>query len=494
MNISLLSLALVAAQALAQSQGSCNDIRSKLLSAEWTDGTIVSFPEDGEDFTNYTVRWSSYREPTYVANVSPATEEDVALAIQFARDNDMEFLATGGRHGYTPGYGRLQSGLSISLENLNSVSVNQTAATLTVGGGVRIRDVTQAVADAGFEMPIGGCSCPGLVGVTLGGGITNWLGIHGLLIDVLDSVRIVTADSRIIVASETENSDLFWGLRGAGQNFGIVVEATYRLAPPTNNDEILVVDAAFPAITNVSYYTALVELLSEGNPYLTTNSIINWGAQLNQATIMANFHYMGPADEGMALLAPLLDLGTVMFNTHTIPWSEYHRTTLFGRDEENCQVGPTRLPFGAMTRNNSVESLTRSFSRMAKLYEDFPGARNSALVYHSYDPAAARAIPDDSTAFPWREAKQWMYVLLNWTPGDWVSENGGNAIASVIRDDFAATGGFDGLASYAVFGRGDETLEQIYTPRKLPQLAALKATWDPENVFKFHYPIPTTYP
>lgn len=82
MNISLLSLALVAAQALAQSQGSCNELRSKLLSAQWTEGTIVSFPEDGEDFTNYTMRWSGYREPTYVANVSPATEDDVALAVR----------------------------------------------------------------------------------------------------------------------------------------------------------------------------------------------------------------------------------------------------------------------------------------------------------------------------------------------------------------------------------------------------------------------------
>ncbi|KFA60106.1 hypothetical protein S40285_09442 [Stachybotrys chlorohalonatus IBT 40285] len=499
MIFSLLSFGLLATRVLAQAEEECGgpqDLRSLLLSPanNWSARTDITFPDDGDVFNNVTERWSIFSQPTYVAAISPINEDDVVRAVRFARANNIEFLATGGRHGYVPGFGRLQRGLAIDLSNLNSVYINETAETMTIGGGVRARDVTGPVSAAGFELPLGGCSCPGFVGVTIGGGITNWLGIHGLIIDVLQSVRLVTADGRIVIASETENAELFWGIRGAGSNFGIIVEATYRLSRPTNNNEILIVDTAFPAYMNVSYYNALAELLARPDARLTTNSLVNYNPEYNMTMIMGNFHWLGPHDEGMALLAPLLDLQPVLLETHTVPWNEFHHATLYGRDAQNCIPGTIRLPYGAMTRNVSVPTLLRSFERISRMFNEFPGTRGSALVYHSYAPEAAQSFPDESTAYAWRDAQQYMYVLLNWTPGDCATESGANAAAYAIRADFAETSGYDGLASYTNFAHGDETIEEIYGVRKLPQLAAIKATWDPDNVFKFHFPLPTSYP
>lgn len=101
------------------------------------------------------------------------------------------------------------------------------------------------------------CSCVGVVGATLGAGVGRFQGIHGLIIDALLSVRLVTAKGRIITASATEYSDLFWGLRGAGANFGIILSATYKITDHSNGGNVMSADLIFPASANVSYFNTL---------------------------------------------------------------------------------------------------------------------------------------------------------------------------------------------------------------------------------------------
>lgn len=100
-------------------------------------------------------------------------------------------------------------------------------------------------------------SCVGIVGATLGAGVGNLQGLHGLLIDSLLSVRLVTATGKIITASATENSDLFWGIRGAGYDFGIVTSATYRVYDATNQGQVVNADFLYPAPANQSVWQAL---------------------------------------------------------------------------------------------------------------------------------------------------------------------------------------------------------------------------------------------
>lgn len=96
-----------------------------------------------------------------------------------------------------------------------------------------------------------------MVGATLGAGVGRYQGLHGLLIDNLLSALMVTAQGNIITVSATENSDLFWGIRGAGFNFGIILSATYKTSPLTNGGIVSSADLVFPTSVNASYFAAL---------------------------------------------------------------------------------------------------------------------------------------------------------------------------------------------------------------------------------------------
>lgn len=118
-----------------------------------------------------------------------------------------------------------------------------------------------------------------MMGATLGGGIGRSHGIHGMIIDALVSARVVTADGQIVEASETTNPDLFWGLRGAGQNFGIVTSATYKLHPLRNNGVWTSADILFTPEKNVSYFEA-VEKMHPIPAELTVETIFNYNFTL----------------------------------------------------------------------------------------------------------------------------------------------------------------------------------------------------------------------
>ena len=103
---------------------------------------------------------------------------------------------------------------------------------------------------------IASCPCVGIIGATLGGGVGRYQGIHGLILDALISVRLVTAKGDIIIVSASVHSNLFWGLRGAGFNFEIILSAKYKIADLTNKGTVMSADLVFPASINVSFFQA----------------------------------------------------------------------------------------------------------------------------------------------------------------------------------------------------------------------------------------------
>lgn len=103
----------------------------------------------------------------------------------------------------------------------------------------------------------GSGSCPGYVGLTIGGGVGRYTGLFGMVLDALVSARLVTADGRILEVSKTENSDLFWGLRGAGFNFGIVTSATYQAHKLVAGGQVMNADFIFPANMSKQYFDVL---------------------------------------------------------------------------------------------------------------------------------------------------------------------------------------------------------------------------------------------
>lgn len=119
--------------------------------------------------------------------------------------------------------------------------------------------------------------------MTVGGGIGRLNGLDGMVLDSLLSVRIVTANGTLLEASETSNSDLFWGIRGAGHNFGVIVSATYQLYPLYNGGDWTSVDLIVPLEKNVSYFDAVASLLPLP-AQLTVQTMVTYNTATNQVS------------------------------------------------------------------------------------------------------------------------------------------------------------------------------------------------------------------
>ncbi|KAI0437383.1 hypothetical protein F4803DRAFT_566114 [Xylaria telfairii] len=460
------------------------DIKSILSSAKWSTGTTLSFPSS-ENFFNATERWTIFDPPTYVAAVSPTTEADVVKAVKLARSIKLPFLATGGRHGYGTSFGKLDQGLAIDLSQLDSASVDAKAGTLTIGGGTIFRQVYDMVYEAGFEIQTGSCSCPGMVGATLGAGVGRYQGLHGLVIDALLSVRLVTASGDIVEVSKTKNADLFWGMRRAGANFGIVTSATYKLTPLLNKGKVTNVDFIIPANLSKQYFDALANFENKLPPQLATISLVHYNDTTRGTQILANWVYVGPEAEARRVMAPIFKLNPPTAAVSVVPWNHLITTAGFNLDPVFCEANNIRSIYTTNVRKLSASTYQAAFEKISEYFDQYPAGRGSSLEFEIFPNQATVAIPDSSTAYPWRDA------LGNI---DNSVANVSNALGRELRSDFVATGGYGDVAAYVSYAHGDEKLEQIYGKNKLARLAKLKKTWDPNNVFAYDNALPTHYP
>jgi FAD/FMN-containing dehydrogenase len=166
------------------------------------------------------------RRPALIARCADAS--DVTTAIDFARAHALLLAVRAGGHSF-PGHSSCDDGLVIDLTSMRAVHLDRSARTIRVGSGALLGELDRAALGAGFVTTTGTVSHTGVAGLTLGGGFGRLARRLGLACDNLLSVDIVTAAGRRLTASATENTDLFWALRGGGGNFGVVTSFEFRL-------------------------------------------------------------------------------------------------------------------------------------------------------------------------------------------------------------------------------------------------------------------------
>ncbi len=168
------------------------------------------------------------RRPAVI--VRAANDDDVVRTVSFAQEHGVELALRSGGHSFA-GLSTIEGGILLDLAGLNEIEIDAEQRLGRAGAGVLAAAFTAAAFEHGLTTPFGDTGSVGLAGLTLGGGIGWLVRKRGLTIDHLVSVDLVTADGRRLTASEDENQDLFWALRGGGGNFGVATRFTYRLEP-----------------------------------------------------------------------------------------------------------------------------------------------------------------------------------------------------------------------------------------------------------------------
>jgi len=191
-------------------------------------GEVVTADDEGYDEARAVHNGMIDRRPAAVVRVANAG--DVMLAVRHARENDLLLSIRGGGHS-APGFGTNDGGLVIDFSARRGVRVDPAAGTARAEAGATWGDFNAATHAFGLATTGGIISTTGIAGLTLGGGIGYLTRGFGLTLDNLVSADVVTADGRFLVASEQENADLFWALRGGGGNFGVCTSFEYRLHP-----------------------------------------------------------------------------------------------------------------------------------------------------------------------------------------------------------------------------------------------------------------------
>jgi FAD/FMN-containing dehydrogenase len=252
---------------------------------------------------------------------------DVIAAVNFARENHLLTAVRGGGHN-VGGSGSCDGGIMIDLSLMKGVHVDPKARIARVQGGATWGDVDRETQIYGLASVGGVVSTTGVGGLTLGGGL-GWLRRkYGLSIDNIVSVEIVTADGQVRTASETENADLFWGIRGGGGNFGVVTSFEFKLHPV---GPMVMLCAPWYPVENAKEILIKWREFMKTAPDEVSSSALFWTvppaplfpeAIHNKRAVIIAAVYSGPAEEGARVLQPLRELGMPMVDLSSpMPWT-----------------------------------------------------------------------------------------------------------------------------------------------------------------------------
>lgn len=254
---------------------------------------------------------------------------DVQAGVDFARENKLLVAVRGGGHNVS-GSGSCDGGLLIDLSLMRAVHVDSRAQTARVQGGATLGDVDRETQVFGLAVPGGNVSTTGVAGLTLGGGMGNLRRKHGLAIDNLLSVDIVTADGRARTASAEENPELFWGVRGGGGNFGVVTSFEFR-AHPLGPEVALCMPLYAVDESNAADLVRAWYAFMETAPDEISSLGVFWSVprvegfpeeHQGRRVFIPQSIYCGDAEEGMRAMQPLRELGMPILDlSGVMPWT-----------------------------------------------------------------------------------------------------------------------------------------------------------------------------
>jgi FAD/FMN-containing dehydrogenase len=401
--------------------------------------------------------------------------EDVVAAVRFARERELLVAVRGGGHSY-PGFSTCDGGIVIDLSPMAGVVVDPERRVATAAGGALLGELDRRAQAHGLACPTGHVSHTGVGGLTLGGGVGRLTRRHGLTLDNLVAVELVTAEGlRVRVDAGTE-PELFWGLRGAGANFGIATSFELRLHPV--GPLVLAGIAVYPIERAREVAAAFTAWMASAPDEVTAG--MGWFVALpgppfppavaGRPVVVVNATHAGPLAGAERDLAPLRALGPALDTFAPRPYLE-----LQAESDDHYRWGRRNYWKGLL-----LEDLAEgAVDRIGALLAAAPGP-DCGVGLLSLGGAFGR-VPEDATAFSGRSAALWLI-----TEAVWDDQAEDPARIAWGRDAMAALRPFATSVNYVNdLGQLDQdAVRGAYGPAKYDRLAALKRAWDPDNVFR----------
>lgn len=429
------------------------------------------------DYDTARAIWNAYhdRRPALIARC--ASVQDVVAAIRYGRDHDLPIAVRCGGHSM-PGHSVCDDGLVIDLRGLNQVKVDPAARRVTVGGGALLRELDQTTQQYGLVVPTGNVSHTGLGGLTLGGGVGHLMRRFGLTVDSLLSAEVVTADGRVLRASADEHPDLYWAIRGGGGNFGVVTQFEFSLHELS---EVMVLLMFHPVGDAHAAFERAEETMTLDAPdELWWASIVGKAPPLpfipskfaGVPGAMTFVEWSGDPGQGRALLGSLRDeLAPAAATLEVMPFLALQSAT-----DDMCPHGLRsyiKAGFAAELSSGLIDAILDNAAQASAPF--------SQIEMLAMGGAIAR-VDTDATAFPHRHAR-WLFN----THATWQSAQDTDAEVGWLRRTFGALEQHMIGGAYVNMVGDDLTNAGTGThARTLRRLQAIKAVYDPDNVFRLN--------
>jgi FAD/FMN-containing dehydrogenase len=414
------------------------------------------------------------RRPAVVLRARGAA--DVMAGVGFAREHGLELSIKGGGHNVA-GNAVCDDGLTLDCSALDDVRVDPVRQTARVGPGAVLHDLDVETQAHGLVTPVGFVSETGVAGLTLGGGVGHLSRKHGLTVDNLRSVDLVTAEGRLVRASAEEHPGLFWALRGGGGNFGVVTSFEFDLHPldPT----VLAGPVVWAFEDAPAVLREVAAVVREAPPEVSCLPIVRRAPPApflpesvhGELVVLVATIYAGDPAAGERALAPLREFRTPVADA-VAPRRYVAFQSMFDAAAETGARNYWKSHYLPALTGEAVDVLCEHAARIP--------SPESVIGMLSLGGAVSDR-PDDATAYPHRDAAWVLNVQSRWRdPTDdrrhveWT-----RGLFDAMRPH--ATGGV-----YVNFVDGDEGRDRVraaYGDTTYDRLAAVKAEWDPENVF-----------
>jgi FAD/FMN-containing dehydrogenase len=442
--------------------------------AEGFRGEVILPADPGYDAARVVWNGMIDRRPAIVARCSGVA--DVIRSVRFARDHGLLAAVRSGGHS-VGGFSTCDGGILIDLSRMRGVRMDPDRRVARVNGGALLGELDHEAQAFGLACPVGVVSHTGVAGLTLGGGMGRLQRRYGFSVDNMVSVDLVTADGRLVHVSEDEHPDLFWGIRGAGPNFGIVTSFEFRLHPVgpvvTHGALVFPIERAqeVAAAFGEAAATAPDELFLSMGLGLDDDEDDKGSEPARRPIAWLVLTHSGSLDAAERDLLPLRSLGALLDTVEQRPylWVQTANDVATAWGKRFYMKGGY---LGALAPAAIDVCVARATEQ--------PGGGSISLWAQG---GAVARVSADSMAFTGREAAFWLGVEAEWDDPSLDEAHIGWGRRTM-----------DELTPFTIAGHyvndvvesGEDIVRSIYGAAKYDRLVDLKRRWDPENVFRLN--------